>query len=180
MDQLEQDLLSEGIRRGLRRPRNQGHPDEAAFASKFDAEVIQQQVEEAAESEQGGLQRRRVEQAEAEKLQRARAHGPRKHPRQFVIQLAGQLPVEGGELLGGHPGRFRAKEDRSDTRPRQRVRLPRRIERRAVQQVQHEGHRDRAGSDVGRGHGVVLRIAIMADYASVSAQVAIGIGCARS
>ena len=137
-------------------------------------------MKEATESEQGGLQRRRVQQAEAEKLQRARMHGPRKHSRQFVIQLVGQLPVERGELFGGHPGRFRVKEDRSDTRLRQRFRLPRRIERRAVQQIQHEGHRDRAGSDFGRGHGAALCIAIMADYASVSAQVAIGIGSARS
>ncbi len=138
VDQLEHDLLAEGVCGCRRRLGDEGDAHQAALAREVDGEVVQQQMEEAGEAEQSSLQVGRFEQAQAEEFEGAGPYRAGEHPRQFVVQLTGQEAVEGGELVRGDAGGFRAEQGRGNARLVYQGRLPCRRQGSAGQQVGDE------------------------------------------
>lgn len=144
VDQLEHDLLAEGVRGRRRRLGDEGDAHQAALAREVDGEVVQQQMEEAGEAEQGSLQIGRFEQAQAEELEGAGPHRAGEHAGQFVVQLPRQQAVEGGELLRGDAGGIGCQQGRRNAGLLHQGRTSRGLDGGAGQQVVHEADGDGA------------------------------------
>ncbi|MCY1282408.1 hypothetical protein D3C81_800410 [compost metagenome] len=102
MDQLEHQLAAQRADAGAGRVGMQHDLAEAVPAPGLEPQIVQDQVEELAEAVQRHLQPRRIQQAQAQELERAVAQRAAEDAGHLVVQLHRQFAVERGELFLGH------------------------------------------------------------------------------
>ncbi|MNT41128.1 hypothetical protein D3C72_1774810 [compost metagenome] len=161
MDQLDHQRMAEGRGGprggfGVRRDGDRGH---AVGARHAQAVVVQQQVPEAREAVHGDHERGRVEQAEPEVLERARADRARPQAQHLVAHEERHALVHANELLARDACAVLAQQLRREAGLRgQQVDVARaQLAARAAQQVLQEADGD--GGALWRHGGLKRRLA---------------------
>ena len=96
-----------------------GDASNQAISARFEPEVIKDNMEELPKPMHGNFQIGRVEQAQAEKLQRAAAQRARENPGHFIVELDRERAVQRRELFLGDARAGAVQKLARDVRARQ-------------------------------------------------------------